>query len=101
MSDQWYEGTGADESVGAVSADLEGGEVTLVTVVRQWAAGEITLDEAIERADTLDFPVRKEADDGHWYDGNIDNTLVAVQAKVGEYFTFDQFIEFSERFIRR
>ena len=73
-------------------------EPTLVTLAQRWAAGEISLDEAIDAARSLTYPVRREADDGHWFDGEQDNTLEAVHALVGTDLTFEQFAKFSETF---
>lgn len=74
-------------------------EPTLVTLAQRWAAGEITLDEAMSAARTLTYPVYRDADDGHWFDGEQDNTIQAVQALVGTGLTFEQFAKFSKAFI--
>mgnify|MGYP003599709469 CR=1 FL=1 len=76
----------------------EATETTLVTLAQRWAAGEISLDEAMCAARRLTYPVRREADDGHWFDGEQDNTIQAVQALVGTGLTFEQFAKFSEEF---
>lgn len=73
-------------------------KTTLVTLAQRWAAGEISLDEAINAARSLTYPVRREADDGHWFDGEQDNTIQAVQALVGTGLTFEQCAKFSEAF---
>lgn len=73
-------------------------EPTLVTLAQRWAAGEISLDDAMCAARGLTYPVRREADDGHWFDGEQDNTIQAVQALVGTGLTFEQFAKFSEAF---
>lgn len=73
-------------------------ETTLVTLAQRWAAGEISLDEAMSTARSLTYPARREADDGHWFDGEQDNTIQAVQALVGTGLTFEQFAKFSEAF---
>ena len=76
----------------------EATETTLVTLAQRWAAGEISLDDAMCAARGLTYPVRREADDGHWFDGEQDNTIQAVQALVGTGLTFEQFAKFSEAF---
>lgn len=72
---------------------------TLVGIAKDWAAGEITLDEAMNLARTLTYPVYREADDGHWFDGEEDNTIQAVQALVGTDLTFAQYAKFANAFV--
>ncbi len=74
-------------------------KTTLVTLAQRWAAGEISLDDAMCAARRLTYPVYREADDGHWFDGEQDNTIQAVQALlVGTDLTFEQFAKFSAAF---
>ena len=72
--------------------------MVLTTIATRWGAGEITLEQAIREAGQLNYPVRREDAEGHWFEGNQDNTISAVQALVGTELTFEQFAEFSEAF---
>ena len=73
-------------------------ETALVSFAQQGAAGEISLDDAMTAARRLTYPVYREADGGHWFDGVEDNTIQAVQALLGTGLTFEQFAKLAEAF---
>lgn len=87
-----------DKNQSPVVAPPNEPETTLVSLVRQWAGNSISLDEVLNAARSLTYPIRRQADDGHWFDGEQDNTIGAVQALVGNGLTFEQFAKFSEAF---
>lgn len=72
--------------------------MTLTTIATRWAAGGLTLEEAMRAALQLNYPVRRSDAEGHWFEGEQNNTLTAVQALVGSELTFEQFQEFSNAF---
>lgn len=68
---------------------------TLKSLALQYGRNEITLDKVKEILPTLDFPVHYSDVDGGYFEGNEDNTVIAVESLVGDGLTLDQFREFS------
>lgn len=64
----------------------------------EWSDGNLTLDEAMLEARNLDFPEVRSDDDGYWFEGEEDNTIVAVQALIGNGITLDQFSKFARAY---
>lgn len=68
--------------------------MTLVQLVRQWVAGDLTLSQVVASASTLEYPVRVESNGEYWYVGEQDNTFEAVQALIGSGITMEDYSEF-------
>lgn len=69
-------------------------EDTLVSIALEWHEGKVSLDDALAAVRTLPRPVRHEADDGAWFEGNSDNLISSLQARVGEDFPMERYHEF-------
>ena len=72
---------------------------TLVSLAKQWAAGEIELEEVLKIAKTLDYPEYREDFEGFYLEGEMENSLTAVSALVPEFLTNEQYETFGRAWL--
>lgn len=67
---------------------------TLKTLFEQYAGGEVTLGEAKARLNEIAWPEKRTENGETWYDGEQDNTVIAVQATLTDRKSRRKFEEF-------
>jgi hypothetical protein len=74
-------------------------KMTLRDLAIRWAQHEISDRDVQEQARSLEPATLVRDGEDSWYEGNLDNTMVAVQALIGESITQDDFNRFVAIFV--